>query len=187
MGDLDARTFLVTGANTGIGRATTQALAARGATVVLAGRSEARTRTAITEITALTGNDRLTFLALDLGDLASVRQCAQAFAATGQPLHCLINNAGLAGQRGQHPGVVASDVWRRVPWPIRPLMKLRMLSLKEGALTSLYCAAAPGAAMETGLYYEQPRPKRTGPPVTPQLAAALWAYSEDRVAGNGSV
>ena len=28
-----------------------------------------------------------------------------------------------------HPGVVASDIWRRVPWPVRPLMKMRMLSV----------------------------------------------------------
>jgi retinol dehydrogenase 12 len=42
-----------------------------------------------------------------------------------------------------HPGVVASDIWRRIPWPVRPLMKLRMLSTEQGAATSLYCATAP--------------------------------------------
>ena len=32
-----------------------------------------------------------------------------------------------------HPGVIASDIWRSVPWPIRPLMKLRMRSTEDGA------------------------------------------------------
>ena len=39
-------------------------------------------------------------LALDLGDLASVRACASAFLAMDLPLHLLVNNAGLAGARG---------------------------------------------------------------------------------------
>src|SRR5438128_2703777 len=100
MGDLDGRTFLITGANTGIGRATARALAPRGARLVLASRSEAKTRPVIDEIGSQTYDSKLDFLQLDLGDLASVRACAEAFLATGEPLHALINNAGLAGRRG---------------------------------------------------------------------------------------
>src|SRR4029079_17203769 len=73
VGDLDSRTFLITGANTGIGRATATSLAARGARVFLAGRSEANTRPVIDEIEAQTGNDRLEFLVLDIGNLDSVQ------------------------------------------------------------------------------------------------------------------
>jgi dehydrogenase/reductase SDR family protein 13 len=43
LGDLDGQTFLVTGANTGIGRATALALAERSAGVFFAGRSQTRT------------------------------------------------------------------------------------------------------------------------------------------------
>ncbi len=104
MGDLVTKTFLVTGANTGIGAATAEALAGSGATVFLACRSEARTRPVIDQINAQTGAGgsagAATFLELDLGDLDSVRACADAFLATGQPLHGLVNNAGLAGKRG---------------------------------------------------------------------------------------
>lgn len=52
-----------------------------------------------------------------------------------------------------HPGVVASDVWRRVPWPVRAVMKLFMVSNEEGAKTSIYCASEPSLANETGHYY----------------------------------
>ena len=45
-----------------------------------------------------------------------------------------------------HPGVVASDIWRRVPWPARSLMTARMLTTEQGAATSLYCATSPEVA-----------------------------------------
>ena len=97
--DLNGRTFLVTGANTGIGRATVEALAARGASVVLAARSEERTRPVL-EALASKHPGAATFLSLDLADLASVRRAAETFLASGRPLDVLINNAGLAGTRG---------------------------------------------------------------------------------------
>src|SRR5919201_612671 len=100
MGDLDGRTFLITGANTGIGRATTEALAARGATVYMACRTEAKARPVRDAIEGATGNENLHLLSLDLADLSSVRACADAFLQTGAPLHVLVNNAGLAGKRG---------------------------------------------------------------------------------------
>jgi NAD(P)-dependent dehydrogenase (short-subunit alcohol dehydrogenase family) len=269
VGDLDDKTVLITGANTGIGRATARALAERGASVVFAGRSEARTRPVIERISAQTGNRSLRFAALDLGNLDSVRECAKKLLATADPIHVLINNAGLAGQRGMsesgfeltfgvdyvgpflltallldrlqesaparivnvaseahfsakgidfeavrrptksitgmaeysvaklanvlhaqelgrrlagtdvttyalHPGVIASDIWRRVPWPIRPLMKLRMKSPEDGARTSLYCATSPGVSGETGLYYEDCRRAQPSRVVTPTLAGELW-------------
>jgi dehydrogenase/reductase SDR family protein 13 len=276
MGDLDGRTFLVTGANTGIGKATVQALAGRGARVFLASRSEAKTRPVIDEIVSETGNPSLEFLQLDLGNLSSVRACAEQFLARDEPLHVLVNNAGLAGLRGMtqsgfevtfgtnhvgpflltallldrlkqsaparivnvsseghyrapgidfeavreptktrtgfpeycvsklanvlhaqelsrlldgagvttyslHPGAVASDVWRRVPWPVRQLIKLRMISTEDGAKTSLYCATAPELAEESGNYYDNCARKQPAETATKELAAELWARSSDWV------
>ena len=250
--DLSGRTFLVTGANTGIGRATAGDLASRGGKVFVACRSADKGRATAAEITAATGNDAVVFLPLDLADLASVRRCAAEFLDRGEPLHVLINNAGVGGARGLtrdgfelgfginhlghfalttallgclaasapsrvvtvasdahyqakgidfdavrrptasrtglreyavsklsnvlfsqelarrtegrgittyalHPGVVASDIWRRVPWPVRPLMKLRMLSTEQGAATSLYCATAPELDGVTGRFYDNSR------------------------------
>ena len=272
MPDLDGHTILITGANTGIGLATAHALAARGATLVLAGRSPASTAAAIDEIGRRTGNRRLSSLTLDLADLASVRDCAAAFLAEDRPLHVLINNAGVAGGRGMtasgferafgtnhvgpylltallldrlaataparivnvasdahfsapgidfeaarratrsrtgmaeysvsklanvlhaqelgrrlagtgvttyalHPGVIASDIWRRVPWPVRPLMKLRMDSTEQGARTPVYCATSPEVAGETGGYYVGARRKEPSAIATAELAAELWDHS----------
>jgi retinol dehydrogenase-12 len=280
MSDLDSRTFLVTGANRGIGRATANALAARGARVFFACRSEASARPVIDAIAADTGNARLELLTLDLGDLLSVRACAQAFLQTGEPLHGLINNAGLAGQRGStdsgfelafgtnyvgpfvftrlllerlresaparivnvsseahyratgidfeavreptrsrtglpeyavsklanvlhaqelarrldgagvttyalHPGVIASDIWRRVPWPLRPLMKLRMGSPRDGAETPVYCATSSEVADESGNYYEDGQRKRPGAAATPELGSELWGRTADWVDRRG--
>jgi dehydrogenase/reductase SDR family protein 13 len=98
--DLQGRTFLVTGANSGLGRATVEALAARGGRVVLAARSEERTRPVLEGIRALHRSAAVEFLHLDVADLASVRRAAEAFLATGRPLDVLVNNAGVAGTQG---------------------------------------------------------------------------------------
>jgi retinol dehydrogenase-12 len=81
-----------------------------------------------------------------------------------------------------HPGVVASDVWRAVPWPVRALMKLGMISTEEGANTTLYCALSPDAGQETGLYYDKCRERDVSKVARDnKLAAELWRRSEDWV------
>jgi retinol dehydrogenase-12 len=275
--DLDGRTFLVTGGNTGIGRATVAALAGRGARVYLAGRSQAKGEAAAAEIRAAAGTGTVWFLPLDLADLDSVRACAAGFLARDEPLHVLVNNAGVAGRRGLtrqgfelmfgvnhlghfaltlclldrltasaparvvtvssdahysapgidfgavrrpargltglpeyavsklanvlfstelarrtggsgvtsyalHPGVVASDIWRRVPWPVRPLITRRMLSVQDGAATSLYCATSPQVAHDSGLFYDA-RPARS-PPVSSPRSCGSGARTGRR-RGNG--
>jgi retinol dehydrogenase-12 len=272
-GELAGRTFMVTGGNTGIGRATVAGLARRGGRVYVACRSREKGRRAVADIVAATGNDAVAFLPLDLADLASVRRCAGEFLALGEPLHVLINNAGVGGQRGitrdgfelafgvnhlghfaltaalldrlassaparvvtvasdshyqargvdfeavrrptasitgmpeyavsklcnvlfsqelarrvhgqgittyaLHPGVVASDIWRRVPWPIRPLIKLRMISPEEGARTSLYCATSDSVATDSGRFYDNSREREPSKVATADLAAALWEHSQ---------
>ncbi|OWY58532.1 hypothetical protein B7486_79460, partial [cyanobacterium TDX16] len=99
-GDLDGRSYVVTGANTGIGRATAADLAARGGRVVLATRSAEKTLPVIDELRAATGNSQLEHLPLDLTDLASVRQAASTLLEAGDPIDVLVANAGVAGQRG---------------------------------------------------------------------------------------
>jgi len=271
--ELAGRVFLVTGANTGIGRATAEELARRGASVYVASRSAGKGEAAVAAIRAAAGSDSVWFLPLDLADLSSVRACADAFLARGEPLHVLVNNAGVAGKRGVtrqgfeltfgvnhlghfaltsalldrlgesaparvvtvasdahysargidwdalrrpargitglneyatsklcnvlfsqelarrtagtgvttyalHPGVVASDIWRRVPWPVRPLMTRRMLTAADGAATSLYCATSPEVAGDSGLFYDKCAPRPASRVATPELALSLWERSE---------
>ena len=82
-----------------------------------------------------------------------------------------------------HPGVVATDVWRELPQPFRALAKLFMISVEEGATTTLYCATSPDVSTQTGLYYDKCQskwPSRIGQDAT--LAAELWKRSEVWVA-----
>ena len=96
------RVALITGANIGIGRVTALRLAQAGFTVFLAGRSAQRTQAVIDEIHATTKtSNKAFFLPLQLDDLDSVRECAALFLARQMPLHLLVNNAGLAGRKGQ--------------------------------------------------------------------------------------
>lgn len=96
--ELAGRTMLVTGANSGIGRVTAEELASRGAHVVLAGRSEGKTRPVLDAIVEAGGSAE--FLALDLADLGSVQAAAESYLASEKPLHVLVNNAGVAGRGG---------------------------------------------------------------------------------------
>jgi retinol dehydrogenase-12 len=270
---VQGRTVVVTGGNTGIGRATALALTREGWRVYVAARSTQKGEAAVSAIKAATGSESVFFLPLDLADLWSVRACADAFLARGEPLHVLVNNAGIAGRRGLtrqgfelmfgvnhlghfaltsalldrlvssaparvvtvasdahysargidwdavrrpargitgfpeyavsklanvlfsqelarrtagtgvttyalHPGLVASEIWRRVPWPVRPLVTRRMLSVDEGAATSLYCATSPEVASDSGLFYDKCAVRAASPVATPGLALSLWERSE---------
>ncbi len=78
-----------------------------------------------------------------------------------------------------HPGVVASDVWRKVPWPVRGLVKLFMLTNEQGAMTQLYCATAPGVRTASGRYYDRCAEAPMNPLANDAaLAAELWRKSE---------
>jgi retinol dehydrogenase-12 len=277
--DQRGRTFLITGATSGIGKSTALALAARGANLILASRSQPRAEAVREEMARAGAPGEITLVPLDLGDLASVRACAAAVNARPGPLHVLINNAGLAGADGLtkdgfeitfgtnhlgpflltmllidklrasaparivnvasrahkrvkdidltaqrrpkqgraglheysvsklanilftkelarrleatgnhvgtgvnvyclHPGVVASDIWRRIPAPVRWLMKLTMSSNDEGALTTIHCATSAAVAGETGLYYDSQRvAKPSATAEDPRLAERLWSAS----------
>ena len=97
--DLKGRSFFVTSANSGIGRAMVEALAARGADVILAARSEERTRPVLDGIRARHASIDAQFVLIDVSDLGSVRRAAEQFLATGHPIDVLVNNAGIAGTR----------------------------------------------------------------------------------------
>nr|WP_172899221.1 oxidoreductase [Micromonospora coriariae] len=89
--DLTGRTFVVTGATSGLGLATTRALADHGARVVLAVRDEAKGRRVVADM----GGADLEMRRLDLADLDSVRDFADRLHTDHARVDVLINNAGV--------------------------------------------------------------------------------------------
>ena len=93
------KVVLVTGANSGIGKAASLALAKIGATVVMVARNKERGEAARSEIVRESRNGSVDLLLADLSSLESVRQLATEFQRKYSKLHVLINNAGLFNQR----------------------------------------------------------------------------------------
>jgi retinol dehydrogenase 12 len=277
--DLAGKNFIITGANSGIGKFSARELARRGARVIMACRSLDRARPVRDELARDSGNEQLELVQLDLGDLASVRRCAEELLARDLPIHGLINNAGItAGARGErdvtrdgfepsfqanhlghylltrllldrikqtpgarivnvashshyharrvdwddvrrrasitglseyarsklanvlftrelarrldgsginvyalNPGQVATNIWFRVPAPLRWWMKRGMLTPEQGAFSTVYCATAPEVAGESGRYYDhkgrEKRPSKLA--LEDELARTLWTRSAE--------
>ncbi|NP_991211.1 dehydrogenase/reductase (SDR family) member 13 like 1 [Danio rerio] len=102
---LYGKTVIVTGGNTGIGKATATALAVRGARVILACRSKQKGEEAAKEIRTESGNDDVIFMQLDLASQKSIRSFAETFLKTEPRLDLLINNAGLAAAGRTEDGI----------------------------------------------------------------------------------
>jgi NAD(P)-dependent dehydrogenase (short-subunit alcohol dehydrogenase family) len=92
------QTILITGANTGIGAACAVAMAGPDVHLVLACRSAEKTAPVLEAVRA--AGAKATFHALDLSDVKSAAAAGRDLAAQHGKLDLLINNAGLAGQRG---------------------------------------------------------------------------------------
>jgi retinol dehydrogenase 14 len=88
------RVCLVTGATSGIGKATAHALAAKGASVVLVGRDPQKGEATVREIREVTANEEVELLRADLSSQASIREMADNFLAEHDRLHVLVNCAG---------------------------------------------------------------------------------------------
>ena len=97
---MQGKVCAVTGASSGIGRATALGLAARGAKVVLICRSESRSAAVLEEIRR-TGTGRATLLVADLASQRQVRAVAAAYRERFDRLDVLVNNAGIAGARSR--------------------------------------------------------------------------------------
>ncbi|XP_023257201.1 dehydrogenase/reductase SDR family member 13-like [Seriola lalandi dorsalis] len=89
------KTVVITGGNTGIGKATALHLARKGARVILACRNRDKAEAAIADIQQETGSTDVLYMHLDLASLKSVRCFTETFLKTESRLDLLINNAGL--------------------------------------------------------------------------------------------
>lgn len=268
---------IVTGGNTGIGKATVEGLGRQGATVVLACRDLDRGRAALEDIKAKTGSTELHLLRLDLGSLKSVREFATAFTDQFPRLDVLIENAGVStGKRqltadgfemdfgvnhlghfllaelllptlkasapsrivvvssgvhkgakldfddlqgekswgamrfyaqsklanmlfvrslsrrlegsgvvvnGLHPGVIATELGRDFPAPLRMIARWFFKSVEQGARTSLYLATAPEAGKVSGKYFDDSKEAKPDARVLDDaFAERLWTESERLIA-----
>ncbi|MBY9008801.1 MAG: SDR family NAD(P)-dependent oxidoreductase, partial [Candidatus Lokiarchaeota archaeon] len=92
---MEGKICIVTGANSGIGKATAIGLAKMKAIVVMLCRSKERGEEAQKEIIELTGNDNVDLLICDLSSQKEIRDFVLEFKSKYQNLHVLINNAGV--------------------------------------------------------------------------------------------
>lgn len=97
--DLSGKRAIVTGAASGIGVETARALAHTGAEVTLAVRNINAGAQTASDIIATTGNQNIHVAPLDLSDRGSI---AAFVAAWDEPLHILVNNAGVMASPEQH-------------------------------------------------------------------------------------
>jgi retinol dehydrogenase-14 len=88
------RVCLVTGATSGIGKATATGLARLGADLVLVARDPAKGAATMAEIRTVTGNPRIELLQADLSSQDAVRRAAEDYRRGHDRLHVLVNNAG---------------------------------------------------------------------------------------------
>lgn len=89
------KTVLITGATSGIGKATALALAKKGFNVVFIARNQAKAVEVKKEIISASNNNGVDFLTADLSSLSQVRKCVESFRQKYQSLDVLINNAGV--------------------------------------------------------------------------------------------
>jgi retinol dehydrogenase 12 len=79
-----------------------------------------------------------------------------------------------------HPGVVASDAWRRLPWGLRHVAKAFMITTEDGAKTTVHCATSD--EVRSGAYYDRSREKKPSAVADDEaLARTLWDKSAEWV------
>src|SRR2546429_4109007 len=93
--DQAGRTILVTGANSGLGLRSAEALASRGARVVMGCRNQEKAAVALETVKNAAADAAPEVMPLDLADLDDVRACAQRLTDKLDPLDVLMNNAGV--------------------------------------------------------------------------------------------
>jgi len=93
--DLTGRRALVTGASDGMGLGIAAALTGAGAEVLLPVRNRAKGETAAARIRSDVPGARLVLHDLDLSSLASVAALGERLVSEGEPIHLLVNNAGV--------------------------------------------------------------------------------------------
>ena len=93
--DWKTRTIVVTGATSGIGRATALGLAKLDSRLILVGRDAGRAQETAAEIRDVTGRQDVEIVRGDFAQLADVRRVAEEILTRTDAIHVLVNNAGV--------------------------------------------------------------------------------------------
>ena len=171
---------MVTGANSGIGKATALALAQMGATVVMVCRDRARGEQARSEITTTSGNNAVDLLQADLSSQQSIRQLVEDFQHHYTHLHVLINNAGAAFPGRRRETVDGVEMTFAVNY-LAPFLLTNLLLDVLTASTPARIVNVSSAAHQSGSMQlddlqaeKRYRPMRTYPQA--KLAVVLFTY-----------
>ena len=170
LGSQTGRTFVVTGANSGIGLETSRELVRRGAHVVLAVRDTASGERAQQELLAPGGQGRASVVELDLADLDSVADAAKVLAESHPSVHGLVCNAGVMGgpmgltaqgferQMGTNHlghGALVSALWPQLTSAAGRVVLVASLAARGGRLsarTTTDDLVAPSPYLSHGVY-----------------------------------
>lgn len=97
LGNLNSKTYIITGANTGAGFEAAKILLSKGAEVIMLNRNEEKSRKAIHDLKGLVGTKaNVSFIKMDLASLSSVRHAAKGVIKTAPQIDALICNAAVA-------------------------------------------------------------------------------------------
>lgn len=108
--DLTGRKLLVTGANRGLGREMAKQLAARGASVIIAGRSASKIEKAAEEIVAETSNHSVHPVVADFGNRKSIAAMMHSIESTHDYLNGIVLNASIMPGFDAHPLEVPDEL-----------------------------------------------------------------------------
>ena len=137
---LQGKTALITGGNSGIGRAVAERLAGEGAEVTITGRDQARGREVVAAIEAAGGKAR--FIAADLVSFEDVRRLAEATSE----VDLLVNNAGVSrggpGQTAEETFDVTFNVNVKAPFFLTAAIAPRMAAKGGGSIINISSMAA---------------------------------------------
>lgn len=140
LGRIDGRHIVITGANSGIGRAATEALVRRGASVTMVCRDRGRAESARAEIAAAT--DRASRVAIELCDVARLDDVAQLASRLRDPIDVVIHNAGVLP-----PERIETDDGLELTWAthvVGPHLLMRLLRPRLASTARIVLVSSGG-------------------------------------------
>ena len=148
--DLTGKVVVITGATSGIGLAAAHICAKAGATLVITGRRSEKNQGVVRELIETSGNDKVSEVAADMGELSEVRAFAQQILDGHDRLDVLIHNAGtLANPRRDTSLGMEATVASQVvgPFLLTRLLLDRLRSTGDARVLTMSSGGMYGAAL----------------------------------------